>query len=143
MTHLKLMKFSKSITFAIVCLLAYSCSSYLVEMNEGEEYLASKLGADWTSIGLTQSESKTNGKVTENRTYINIVIKDPEDIDKIFDDSEYAKKKTKNVAQFVLDSLEFGELPFKPEEIQVEFITESGFLIFKSEKKQTTSYKLD
>ncbi|PXX30641.1 hypothetical protein [Arenibacter sp. ARW7G5Y1] len=137
------MNFFKSISFLIIGLLICSCSSEIVEMNEGEKYLANKIGAEWTSIGLTQSESKTNGQVTENRTYIDIVIKQSEDIDKIFEDTKYAEKRTKNVAQFVLDSLQFGEMSFKPEEIQVEYVKESGFLIFKSEKKQSMSYKLN
>lgn len=137
------MNFSKSISFFIIGLLICSCSSETMEMNEGEQYLATELGAEWTSISLTQTESKTNGQVTENRTYIDIVVKDSEDIDKIFEDSKYSEKRTKEIAQLVLDKLEFGEMSFKPEEIQVEFIKDSGFLIFKSEKKQSTSYKLN
>ena len=137
------MNFSKSISFLGMQYLIYSCSSKTVEMNEGEQYLANELGAEWTSIGLTQTESKTNGQVTENRAYIDIVVKDSKDIDKIFEDSKYAEKKTKDVAQLVLDSLEFGEMSLRPEEIQVEFIKDSGFLIFKSEKKQSMSYKLN
>ena len=112
-------------------------------MNEAEKYLADKLGAEWTSIGLTQTETKSNGQVTENRSYIDIVIKDSEDIDQIIEDTEYAEKRAKNVAQFVLDSLEFGEMSFEPKEIQVEFIQDNGFLFFKNEKKQSISYKLD
>lgn len=141
--NLMIMKFLKSIIPALVGLLIYSCSSETVEMNEVEKFLADKLGAEWTSIGLTKSESKTNGQVTENRTYIDIVIKDSEDIDKIIENTEYAEKRTKSVAQFVLDSLDFGELSFKPEEIQVEFVQDNGFLIFKSERKQSMSYKLN
>lgn len=137
------MNFSKSISFLTIGLLICSCSSETVEMNEGEQYLATELRAEWTSISLSQTESKTNGQVTENRTYIDLVIKDSEDIDKIFEDSKYSEKRTKEIAQLVLDKLEFGEISFKPEEIQVEFIKDSGFLIFKSEKKRSTSYKLN
>ena len=137
------MKYLKSPLFLLVGLFMSACSSEQTEMNDGEKYLAEKFGAEWTSIGLSQTESKTNGKVTENRKFIDIVIKNSSDIDQIMEEQDYAEKRIKNVAQFVLDSVQFGEMTFEPEEIQVEFIKDNGFLFFNNETKQSMSYSLN
>ena len=84
------MKFIKSLLFLLVGLFISACSSDQAEMNDGEKYLAEKFGAEWTSIGLSQTESKTNGKVTENRKFIDIVIKNSSDIDQIMEEQDYA-----------------------------------------------------
>ncbi len=137
------MNYSRLIKLALIGLFISSCSSERREMSEGEKFLADKLGAEWTSIGLTQSESQTNGKTTERRKFIDIIVMNSRDIEKIFEDKEYFEKSSKNVAQLVLDSLKFGEISFRPEEIQLEFVEESGFLIFNSERKRSTSYNLN
>ncbi|WP_411031928.1 hypothetical protein [Spongiimicrobium sp. 3-5] len=133
----------KLITLFLIGLITFSCASEQSEMNEGETYLAEKLSAEWISIGLTQTETKTDGKITENRKFINVVIKNSSDIEKIIEETDYAEKKMKNVAQFVLDSIQFGELTFKPEEIRIEFIKDDSFLIFQNERKQSMSFNLD
>ncbi|GAA4273643.1 hypothetical protein U6A24_18260 [Aquimarina gracilis] len=137
------MKYRKLFSLALTYMIIIGCSSDIEEMNEGEKYLAKKFRAEWSSIGLTQTESKTNGKITENRKFLDIIIKNSSDIDKIIYENEYAKKQIKNVAQFVLDSIHFGEMSCKPEEIQVEFIKEDVFLIFKNETKRTMSYNIN
>ncbi|WP_396637380.1 hypothetical protein [Maribacter sp. R77961] len=137
------MKYTKSLLFLLFGLVITACSSEKAEMNDAEKYVAEKFGAEWTSIGLSQTESKTNGKVTENRKFIDIVIKNSSDIDKIMKEQDYAEKRIKNVAQFVLDSVQFGEMSFTPEEIQIEFIKDSGFLIFNNETKQSMSFNLN
>ena len=137
------MKYLKPLLYLLTIILTAACSSENAEMNGAEKYLAEKVQAEWASIGLAQTESRTNGRLTESRKFINIIIKNSSDIDQIMDDQDYAEQKIKNVAQFVLDSLQFGEMSFEPKEIQVEFIKDTGILIFQNETKQSMSFRLN
>ncbi len=128
---------------SLIGLLLIGCSSSQPEMNESEKYVSEKYGAEWTSIALSQVESKKNGKITENRKFISVKIKNTSDIEIILNDPEHAERIGKKIADFVVDSLEFGEMPFKPKKLQIHFISESGFLIFKSESTKTVTFQLN
>ena len=137
MTRIKLI-------FLILGTLIFSaCSSEEDPMTGAEKYMADKYNAEWTDIVIQQTETKKNGKVTENRQYISVQVKNSKDINRILEEGDYAEKRMKSVAQFVVDSVDIGEISFVPNEIEIEFIKEEGFFIFKNETKQTMAFNLD
>lgn len=132
------------LTLLILAALTISgCSSEEDPMTDAEKYMADKYNAKWTDIVIRQTETKKNGKVTENRKYIAVQVKNSMDINRILEEGDYAEKRMKSVAQFVMDSVDLGEISFVPNEIEVEYIKEEGFFIFKNEIKQTMAFNLD
>ncbi|NHF60284.1 hypothetical protein FK220_013100 [Flavobacteriaceae bacterium TP-CH-4] len=123
--------------------LVHGCSSEEDPMTDAEKYMADKYNAEWTDIVINQTETKRNGKVTEKRAYIGVQLKNSTDIDRILVEEDYARKKMKSVAEFVVDSVDLGEIPFVPNEIDIEFIKEDGFLFFKNKKNQIMTFNLD
>ena len=132
------------LTLLILAALTISgCSSEEDPMTDAEKYMADKYNAKWTDIVIRQTETKKNGKVTENRKYIAVQVKNSMDINRILEEGDYAEKRMKSVAQFVMDSVDLGKISFVPNEIEVEYIKEEGFFIFKNEIKQTMAFNLD
>ncbi|MCK5443261.1 MAG: hypothetical protein KAJ23_15355 [Maribacter sp.] len=127
----------------LVTLSIVGCSSEEDPMTDAEKYMADKYNAPWSNIVIQKTETKTNGKVTENRKYIAVQVKNSMDINRILEEGDYAEKRMKSVAQFVQDSIDIGEIPFVPNEIEIEYIKEEGFSIFKNETKKTMAFNLD
>jgi hypothetical protein len=72
-----------------------------------------------------------------------VVVKNPVDIDEIFESQDYADEKAAVIGKFVLDSVSFDTIPFQPEEIVIEFIQENKIAFLSSYKTMETSYKLN
>ncbi|WP_298481398.1 hypothetical protein [uncultured Maribacter sp.] len=119
-----------------------SCVSEKDPMTSAEKYMANKYNAEWTDIIIRQTETKKNGKVTERREYIGVQILNSTDIDRILGEKDYARKRMTNVANFVLDSVDLGEMTFVPKEIEIEYLKEEGF-IFQNVANQTMVFELD
>ena len=95
----------------------YSCVSEIGPMTNAEKYMADKFDAEWADIIIRQTETKKNGKVTGRREYIGVQLLNSKDINRILEEKEYARKRMTSVANFVLDSVDLGEIPFVPKEI--------------------------
>ncbi|WP_190811433.1 hypothetical protein [Flagellimonas sp. S3867] len=119
-----------------------SCASEQDPMTNAEKYIAEKYNAEWADIIICQIETKKNGKVTGLREYIGVQILNSTDINRILVEKEYARKRMTSVASFVLDSVDLGEIPFVPKEIEVEYLKEEGF-IFTNETNQTMVFELE
>ncbi|WP_107037537.1 hypothetical protein [Brumimicrobium mesophilum] len=133
----------KIIILFLIGLVTFGCNSIEREMTEVEQYLANKYDAERLSIDFTTLQSQTNGEMMEDRKFINIEIINPIDIEKIMSDIEYSNNLGVAITSFVLDSVQFDTIPFQPKEIQVDFINESGFLIFNSENRKTINLELN
>ncbi|WP_125411785.1 hypothetical protein [Leeuwenhoekiella sp. MAR_2009_132] len=127
----------------LISCLCIGCNSDEAKMTATEQFLADKYNAETISFDFKTVETKTNGELTEDRKFISVEIKNPTDIEKIMSDNEYSNKRGLTIAKFVMDSLQFDEIPFQPKELQIDFINESGFFLLNSENKKTINYELN
>jgi hypothetical protein len=126
----------------LAILIISSCASEKDPMTSAEKYMTNKYNAEWTDIVIRQTETKKNGKVTKRREYIGVQILNSTDINRILEEKDYARKRMTDVANFVLDSVDLGEMQFVPKEIEIEFLKEEGF-IFQNVANQTMVFELD
>ena len=127
----------------LISCLCFACSLDEAEMTETEQFLAEKYNAEIISVDFKTLQTKTNGELTEDRKFISVEIKNPTDIEKIMSDNEYSNKRGLTIAKFVMDSLQFDEMPFQPKELQIDFINKRGFFLLNSENKKTINYDLN
>ena len=85
---------------------------------------------------------KALGRLAEQKDD-RVFMKYIEDIEKIISDNEYSNKRGLAIAKFVIDSLQFHEIPFQPKELEIDFINKRGFFILNSENKKTINYHLN
>ena len=127
----------------LISCLCLGCNSDETKMTETEQFLADKYSAETITVDFKTVQTKTNGELTEDRKFISVEIKNPMDIEKIMSDNEYSNKRGLAIAKFVMDSLQFDEIPFQPKELQIDFINKSGFFLLNSENKKTINYDLN
>ena len=73
----------KNYLIILISFLCFGCSSDETKMTETEQYLANKYKAERTSVDFKTVQTKTNGKLTEDRKFISVQIKNPTDIEKL------------------------------------------------------------
>ncbi|SRX76515.1 hypothetical protein [Aequorivita antarctica] len=133
-------KKSLIIVFSFLCI---GCSSDETKMTETDKYLADKFNAEWAELGFKTLRTETNSKLTENRQFLFFEIKNMVDIERIMDNTDYYKERGMTIANFIKDSIQYDELPFQPKEIQIDFISESGFYLLSSEKRKSILFDLN
>lgn len=132
----------KSLIILFIGILLISCSGNEREMTEIEQYMARKYKAEYLIIDLKYENTTTNGKVTKDRKFLSMRVKNTSDIQKIIDDNNYSNELGTSIKKFVIDSLNFDGAYFQPEEIQIEFIKENSYFLFNSKNRKTVNFKL-
>jgi len=136
------MKIKKTLTI-LICFLVFGCSSEKPKMTDSEQYLANKFNAERISLDFITVKTEMNGKLTEDRKFISITLTNTDDMEKIMTDDNYSNERGMRIATFVIDSLQFNEMPFQPKELEIDFISESGFFLLSNEKNKTINYDLN
>ncbi|WP_299438229.1 hypothetical protein [uncultured Aquimarina sp.] len=137
------MKTSKLLLIFVFFITAFACSSGENEMTETEKYFAEKYNAELVHVDFKQTETKTNGEITEKRQYILVEIINSMDYDKLVNDEKLFQAQCQEIGTFVLDSVEFDHIPFQPTELEINYMEKKGSWIFESYNTKTMTFNIN
>ncbi len=112
-------------------------------MTETEKYFAEKYNAELVHVDFKQTETKTNGEITEKRQYILVEIINSMDYDKLVNDEKLFQAQCQEIGTFVLDSVEFDHIPFQPTELEINYMEKKGSWIFESYNTKTMTFNIN
>ena len=131
------------VIFIVTVFLVVDSEASNNEMTESEKELAIKYNAERFYLNFTFTSKKTNGKLTQERKYISVSLINTNDIERIINDNDYANVRSEAIARFLLDSVELDDAPFEPQELQIDFVEESQFLLYQNETTKTVTFNLN
>ena len=112
-------------------------------MDGAELYLSKKYNAEFVSIDFKTTRTETNGKLTENREYLSVLILNSKFLNDSRDNEDIFNKELREIGQFVMDSINFDTIPFRPKELQIDISSKSGSWIFGRNYTETTTFNLN
>lgn len=129
----------KYILNLIILILFFSCSEKRTEMTDIEKYYTESYKAEFVSVTLNNTQTETNGVLEENRDYYLIEITNSDSLNQSFENESLFNLETKKIARILADNIQTeGELNLT--EIQVDIISDKGFLIFNNSKNKSIVY---
>lgn len=130
------MKYILNIIFLIFF---FSCSEKRIEMTDIEKHYAELYKAEFVSVTLNNTQTETNGVLEGKRDYYLIEITNSDSLNQSFENESLFNLETKKIAQILADNIKTdGELDLT--EIQVDIISDKGFLIFNNSKNKSIIY---
>lgn len=111
-------------------------------MDVWESEMAELLGANRIELTQTEISHSINGVPDETEHFIKLSIYDSEKLERIIHNKRLLDKKCEEIKDSVLSYLKTVEMP-PYHEVRIEIIKDNGFLMFKSEKKQTVQFKVN
>lgn len=120
-------------------ILVLGCSTKQIEMTEFEKFYYNHYSPEEISITSSQTNTKTNGKLVEERDFYLLQFTNSSELNKSFEDEKYFQSETEKIAQTFTQIINANEhLDLK--EIQIDIIQDSGFLIFSKKNNKSIVY---
>jgi len=120
----------------------FSCSEDKNEMDETEMFFSKKYESEYFGISFKKEETKTNGKLESERQYLYVEIINSKKLNPILNKNTILENECSTIAKFIIDSVEFENIPFRPKEIQIDVRNESGNWIFEQYETKTITFNL-
>ena len=112
-------------------------------MDGAELYLSKKYNAEFVSIDFKTTRTETNGKLIEFREYLSVHILNSKYLNDSIDNEDIFNKELREIGQFVMDSINFDTIPFRPKELQIDISRKSGSWSFGKNYTKTTTFNLN
>lgn len=137
------MKNLNSILLLLSVFFAIGCSPNMPEMDGQNQRIATKYEAEWAGTSFEHRSVRKMGRLVEDTKYLVVKIQNSSDIIRVFEDKNYGNKRSRKIADFVRDSLQFANLPERPEALKIEFVKLRQFLGTESTSSSEFIYELD